>query len=72
MFGVEVCFYIFLIVLHLTSSWTYAKHVWENNVHFFRKSILCLMAIRNARLAENWPQVTANGTQFDSGSFSLK
>jgi len=67
MFSVKVCFYIFLI-LYLTSSWMCAKHVWEKN--FFRKS--AFMAIRNARLAEKWHQVTVKGMQFDSGSFFLQ
>ena len=32
------------------------KHVWENTIFFFflESRFLCLMAIRNATLAENW------------------
>jgi len=39
---------------------------------FSENLLLCLMAIRNATLAENWHQVTVKGMQFDSGSFFLK
>jgi len=39
---------------------------------FSENLLLCLMAIRNANLAENWHQVNIKGMQFDSGSFFLK
>jgi len=53
MFGVKVCFYIFHIFLSLTNAWLYVKHVWENTFSFSESLLLCLMAIRNATLADN-------------------